>query len=258
MKRLILFLVIIGFLAVPPAWAKPDAKDAKDARIRLLKATVEEQARQIRKLRKQIKLLRAEAADNLNNSQATTKPKTVPAKVAKVALRRKSKKLNFRNTPFTDVIEKLRKDFDLQIFVKWKQLAGVGIGPDQPVNLSLSDVTLEAAIKLILEDVGTAQSKLSYEIDGGILTISTSDDLDGKMVTRTYDVTSLLAIRRRGETRADKAKELISMIKTSVSPVSWEQPGAAIQFMSNKLIITQSKRYHAAISRLLQQMRLRS
>jgi len=81
------------------------------------------------------------------------------------------------------VLEYVRDVADMNMHVRWYALEAVGISRDTLVNVQLREVTWERALRVILEDAGSGKKAaigdhaLSYEVEGGVLTISTGDDL---------------------------------------------------------------------------------
>jgi general secretion pathway protein D len=106
-------------------------------------------------------------------------------------LNQKIQKLDFSDTEFANVIEFLRDISGVNIVPKWQLLSAAGIDKTAAVNVHLTDVRLDKALKVILEDVGGA-NPLGYIIDDGVVTISTKDDLSKKMITNVYDIRDLI------------------------------------------------------------------
>ncbi len=111
------------------------------------------------------------------------------------AVRRKlmetQRKLEFTGVPFEQVVEFMRDISGVSIHVKWTALEQAGVNRDTPVNVKLTDVTIEKALRTILDDVGGI-TPLDYVIDEGVITISTRDDLSRQTVTRVYDIRDLI------------------------------------------------------------------
>jgi len=65
----------------------------------------------------------------------------------------------------------------VNIHTKWAFLNAAGVSRDSEVNVTLGEVTIEKALRVILEDVSGA-SPLGFYVDDGVITISTMSDLD--------------------------------------------------------------------------------
>jgi type II secretory pathway component GspD/PulD (secretin) len=100
--------------------------------------------------------------------------------------------VQFEETPFEEVINFLREQAEINIYVNWNALELVGIDRDAPVELSLEDLRLEKALDLILTEVGQGDVPLGYVVDEGIIQISSQEDLDKDTSTSVYDIQDLL------------------------------------------------------------------
>ncbi len=101
------------------------------------------------------------------------------------------RKFEFSGVPFEQVTEFMREVSGASIHVKWNALEQAGINRDTPVNVKLTDVTIEKALRTVLDDVGGI-NPLGFVIDDGVITISTRNDLSRQVVTRVYDISDLI------------------------------------------------------------------
>ena len=106
-------------------------------------------------------------------------------------MQQRIEELNFEDVELKDVIQFVRDVSGMSIYVKWHALNAAGISRNTTVNIHVKNVTMEKALTLILDDVGAA-APLVWTAEGGVLTISTRDDIDGKEFTRTYAVSHLV------------------------------------------------------------------
>ncbi|MCK4601473.1 MAG: hypothetical protein KAU28_03340, partial [Phycisphaerae bacterium] len=170
-------------------------------------------------------------------------------------MKQKIPKLNFSDIPLKDVVDFLRDVSGVSIFVKWNALEMGGIERSTMVNVHLTDVTIDKALRVILEDVGGVRVPLGYVVDESVITISTKDDLARQTQTHVYDIRDLiirvpnfvsprldLAAALPGEdgdttalwaeegedgaegeeiSRAELIKRIIELIMTVISPDSW-------------------------------------
>jgi hypothetical protein len=101
--------------------------------------------------------------------------------------------IKFDQAPFAQVIDSLRQRQAINIFVRWKALAEVGVDRQTPVTIDrLTDVSFSAVLEAVLDSVADQPGRLGYTVDKGIVYISTREDLNRKVVTRCYDVKDLL------------------------------------------------------------------
>ncbi len=106
-------------------------------------------------------------------------------------LRKVLPKLEFPGIGFGDVIQFFRDVSNLNIHPKWEALKAANIDERTPVNVKLTNVTLEKALRTVLDDVGGV-NPLDYIVDEGVITISTKDDLSRQAITRVYDIRDLI------------------------------------------------------------------
>ncbi|MFQ5424212.1 MAG: hypothetical protein ACE5F9_09565 [Phycisphaerae bacterium] len=107
-------------------------------------------------------------------------------------LRETTPELKFDGIAFEQVVDYLRDLTGLNIVVNWTAMEFAAIERDAEVNLKLQNVRLEKALDLILDGVGGGEVELAYEIDEGVVTISTKEDLSRRTKTLVYSVEDLL------------------------------------------------------------------
>lgn len=101
--------------------------------------------------------------------------------------------IRFQDVAFADVIDFLRDTTQANIFVNWKALEAAGIDRNAPVSTRLRNVKFSKVLRTVLESVGGgATSQVSYTVDEGVITISTTEDLARNVETRTYDIRDLI------------------------------------------------------------------
>ena len=106
---------------------------------------------------------------------------------------RKAIPIDFGNSEFESTIQYLRGNTGADIVVNWQALSEEGnIERDAPVTMTLRSVPADRALKLILKQVSTFDAQIDYNIEGGIVHISTKDDLSATTLTRVYDIRDVL------------------------------------------------------------------
>jgi len=95
--------------------------------------------------------------------------------------------LNFKNTPFRQVVEDLRTWTGINIVVDKRALEEDNISMDQPVEMNLNGVMLKSALAEILH-----QMRLTYVIENECLNITTEAHAKGRLVLKTYQVADLV------------------------------------------------------------------
>lgn len=177
-------------------------------------------------------------------------------------LKLKIPNLNFDGIEFKEVISFLRDVANVNIHVNWSALGTAGIEDTHQVrNIHLTNIPVEKALKVILEDVG-GTTELGYVVEDGVITISTKAELEKKTVTRVYDIRDLIisipnfnapridigaatvkagggggqalfsgggatSTTNAGElTKTEMVTLITGLIKDTIAPGTWREPGA--------------------------------
>lgn len=113
----------------------------------------------------------------------TTSERRAAALKARLAKTRLSK-VKFENTKFNDVLKWLRTATGFNFMVRSKAVQQADVDLDEvTVNVELSDVSVLAFLKLVLEP-----HKLTVAVKGNIVLITTKADAMGKPTTRIYGI----------------------------------------------------------------------
>lgn len=119
--------------------------------------------------------------------------------------------IEFPGNPLRDVMEYLSQIHNMPIIIDETALSDLGISSDEEVSLVISDITLQSALDLLLENV--AGIELDYVIKDEVLKITTREEADQFLETRVYNV--------RGFTSEFDEVMLANVIRKSVQPRSW-------------------------------------
>jgi len=204
-------------------------------------------------------------------------------------------KLEFTAEEFEGAIDYLRTTSGLNIYVKWDALQLEGIDRTKEVNLRLTNVTTEKALRVILDDVGGVVP-LSYVIDEGVITVSTKSDLSTRTYTKAYDIRDLIVRVPNFEapeaaltgtisganaggnagggfgggnnasggnnnqnvpTRQELVDNIITLVTTTIDPQSWSPVGTLglPRELNGQLVVTQTADNHKKIMDLIDQLR---
>lgn len=164
--------------------------------------------------------------------------------------------LSFVGTPFADVIQFIKQQTQLDIQVDAKALTDQGLGMDTPVTWRLAGVSLQAALRLLLD-----QLDLKYVIRHEVLMITTKTEAENMLSCKVYPVFDLVVrpsnAAPRG--RAVDYQSLIEVLTSSIDPTSWDEVGGpgAIQEFTNAgaLVISQTTEVHEQIASYLRALR---
>ena len=111
-------------------------------------------------------------------------------------LKQRLPKLDFPSVPFELVVQFLREVGGVSIYVNWRALQVASVDKSTEINVHLVDVSLEKALKIILDDVSGAAvgspTQVDFVIDEGIIRITTREALSHRTYTRVYDIRDII------------------------------------------------------------------
>ena len=162
----------------------------------------------------------------------------------------KSGGLDFVDTQLEEVVAFLQDDYNIPIQMDSIALEDIGVGPDEPVNFHVKDISLQSALRLILRRLG-----LTYVIQDEVLLITTPEAEEAELVLCVYDVRDLT-----GKHEYDEGSDaLVDTIVRCVEPTSWAENGggdAEISFLEpGVLVVLQSSNRQQRIADLLDRIR---
>ena len=188
--------------------------------------------------------------------------------------------LDLRGVELRQAIRKLREISGVRIRVNWPALSKERVMPETTVDVRLKNVTLNKAIRTVLDDVSCIGAKhegetgLGHVVEDGAITISSKSELAGHTDTRAYDIHDLIAsiaeFRNQHVDNSDSGlnaelhsdpeivAEIIAVISASVDWESCRQAdgsGGEIHETGGRLVVTQSVANHKSIVGLLEDMR---
>jgi hypothetical protein len=165
--------------------------------------------------------------------------------------------VNFTNVPLRQVIDDLRANLGINIYVDEPALAEKGINIDQLITVKLEDIAFKSALNLIVHYAG-----LRYIVKEEVVQITTEEHAHGKLMQRVYAVADLLEhedLPKNSGIRACEGKSgekrLIEVITNTVSPRSWSANGGigTIDYFppTKALVVNQTAEVQEQISDLL-------
>lgn len=168
--------------------------------------------------------------------------------------------LEFDGTPLEQIIENLREEYGVEILIDRPALEDLGIDETQPISVRLRNVSLQAALKLMLKEL-----ELTYVVANEVLLITTQEEADTRLSVRVYPVRDLLD-PNYAPTDADKKSgtpaELIPIKDALISAVAsdtWAENGggeAEIRpLRPGLLVISQTQAVHEEIRNTLAAIR---
>lgn len=180
---------------VPTAKSKPEAAPAE-------KATPAEASKQSK-------------ADDSPNAFCQCVDRADAAAVARIeralAAPLHSTGLEFTDQPLKEVLMQLQEEYNIPIQLNAGELESAAIGTDSPVTISLHNISLKSALKLLLEP-----HQLTYIIRDEVLMVTTQEAADKQLVTCVYNVQGLI-----DESDPKSMNSLIDAIERCVASDTW-------------------------------------
>ena len=153
--------------------------------------------------------------------------------------------------PLSKVVELLARKANINIVLDKAGLEEAGVAGSVAVNCTLSGVALRSVLNLVLNPL-----KLSYVIDGEVLTITSSERAAGPAVVVAYPVADLL---HDNETVSEELEHYINLIRSNVAPASWDKVGGqgsiVRQDATKSLFVRQTKGIHDELQEFLNLLR---
>jgi hypothetical protein len=203
---------------------------------------------------------------------AQTAEKAAEGRILKALKKRIS--CDFREKPLREVAAFLEKELNEKVLIDAKTLEDLGISPDAPITKLVSNTTAENALDLLLRDLG-----LTYMIRDEAILITSPEEAENNLMTRTYDVSDLPAYRTENGDSMPDYDSLIELIEKTIQPRSWDTVGgpASVQPVNGwssatiadgsasvrpinsgnvqALVVNQTLQAHSSIANLLDELR---
>jgi hypothetical protein len=184
----------------------------------------------------------------------------------KKALARGGESFSFKGVPLKDVMDQLASKYDIKIRLDTAALRETKFDPNAkkevtrdltttPITFSIKDVTLRAALSLML-----AEHDLAYVVRDEVLLITTKAKAASMFETRLYNVRDLV-VPDNDPSGGTDLDALSDAIRQTINPPSWDKAGGAgsIAPYSNNglyaLIVVQTYDGHEQIENLLAELR---
>jgi hypothetical protein len=95
--------------------------------------------------------------------------------------------LDYSDTPLKEVADQLSTDYNIPVQLDKPALEEAGVGTDAPVTISLHNITLRSALRLMLKQAG-----LTYIIQDEVLLITTKEAAEQQLIVKVYPVADLV------------------------------------------------------------------
>jgi hypothetical protein len=158
--------------------------------------------------------------------------------------------LEFQEERLESVINVLQADYDLPIQLDMPALEDVGLSHEEPVSISVRNVSLRSALRLMLK-----QLQLTYVVADEVLIITTPEEAESQLVVCVYDVRDLASAR----SNTKELEKLANVVVACIASESWAKNGggeAEIRALRpGLLVVSQTRAVHEEIASLFAAMR---
>lgn len=148
--------------------------------------------------------------------------------------------------PLHDVCNFLQDLHAIEIQLDNRALEDAGVASDSPITRHVSGTSLRSALRLLLSD-----HNLTYVVRDDVLLITSQDEAESMLITRTYPVADLAD--------GKEFDKLESAIMTTVNEASWSESGGpgnlAVVPSAGSFVISQTHANHDEILQLLRSLR---
>ena len=151
--------------------------------------------------------------------------------------------MDFTETPLQDAVDYLKELHQIEIQFDLKALGAVGVSSDTPITHALKKISLDSALKLVLNDLD-----LTTVVTNGVLLITTPDAARHMIETRVYDVSDLVS----AGTDTEKLAQVLSTLLGSSGDTGAPNPILPFQKL---LLVQASIPNHEELERLLPDIR---
>ena len=157
--------------------------------------------------------------------------------------------LDYTDQALQDVVTQLSDEYGISIQLNKTALEEAGIGTDSQVNVTVHNVSLRSALKLMLRHV-----QLTWVIQDEVLMITTKEDAEKDLDTCVYNVQGLV-----DEADPKSVKALMDVIYGCLRTDTWAANGggqAEIRPLpSGLIVVSQTPAVHEELGALLTKIR---
>jgi hypothetical protein len=187
---------------------------------------------------------------------------------------------NYNAEALSHIFDDIADKSGLKIDVDWPALERAGVQRDSPVTAKIRDIKTSKALEFVFKSVEGEDDEhhLGYRITHGTVRISSNAELDKLRVTRSYDITDLLAghpdrpvTQSKGmsgfatpsdevESREEWLDDIMKYVTDNVRTNSWKDNGGDVGEISsdstkNHLVILQTPEAQREVKAVLKDLR---
>jgi hypothetical protein len=163
--------------------------------------------------------------------------------------------LDYIDMPLRDIMQVMSDEYKIPVQFDDAAMEQVAMSPDTEVSLTISNVSLRAALELMFKRI----PDLTFVIEHEVLLITTQEEANIRHEVRVYRIDDLLGTHPGDALFANEAEYevLIELIVNNVAAGTWDSPseGEALAFSPGMLVVSATFRVHEQIESLLENLR---
>ena len=150
--------------------------------------------------------------------------------------------VRFIEAPLSDAVMQLSQAHDIPMLIDNRALEEIGLSSQEPVNLSVMNVSLRSALRLML-----AEHELTHMLRDEVLVITTQEAAEQNLSPRVFRVP---------ESLAGHEDEVIRAVQGTVVPDIWDVSGgpATIVSVKDTLVVSATERVLEEVEALLEKI----
>lgn len=173
----------------------------------------------------------------------------------------KTVEFEFKEVSLDKAVRTLNKDLETAIEISERSLDEAGIGKDTPITISVRNLKLRQALRLLLRELD-----LAYYVTDGVLIISTPEYCEENQITRAYPILDLVDVGSPAfglptghPTALYDFDSLIELTTSAIAPNTWDEVGGpgslAVMGAYGFFVITQTYEVHDQIEQFYTTLR---
>jgi hypothetical protein len=164
--------------------------------------------------------------------------------------------LQFKETPLKKITDYIHNNTNLQIVIDKNKLAESNVDIEKPMTVDFVGLDLSDALDSLFKE-----TDIGWTIYMGTLLITTPDEIDSLLETRSYDVSDFPAFRNRQGGPEPDYENLIDTITSTIEPTTWDAvggPGTIVRFEGKgiqAIVVNHQWAVHQQVDKLLNDLR---
>jgi hypothetical protein len=153
--------------------------------------------------------------------------------------------MDYADVPLKDIAEALTSDYDIPVQLDRPALEEAGVEIDTKVNISLHNISLRSALRLMLKTLG-----LTSIVQDEVLLITTKEAAEQQLKICVYDARKVIS-----DASDKNVQSLIETITACIGTDTWAKNGGGQaeirQLPAGLIVVTQTQAVHQEIHNLL-------